>query len=53
MLIDIHAHAYRVKTPHIRFCTLPELLHEQDRLGIDKSVVLPIVSPEIYFPQTN
>ena len=53
MLIDIHAHAYRAKAPHIRFCTLPELLCEQDRLGIDKSVVLPIVSPEIYFPQAN
>lgn len=54
MLIDIHTHAYRVKMPFVTpFCTLPELLKEQDRLGIDKSVVLPIVSPEIYIPQNT
>lgn len=54
MLIDIHTHAYRVKSPFVTpFCTLPELLKEQERLGIDKSVVLPIVSPEIYIPQNT
>ena len=51
MLIDIHAHAYRRKPPMIGFCTLEELLRFQERTGIDKSVVLPIVSPEIYIPQ--
>jgi len=51
MLIDFHAHAYRVKPPFIGFHTLEELLKAQDELGIDKSVVLPIVSPEIYIPQ--
>ena len=54
MLIDIHTHAYRVKMPFVTpFCTLEELLKEQERLGIDKSVVLPIVSPEIYVPQNT
>lgn len=54
MLIDIHTHAYRVKCPFgTPFCTLPELLKEQDRLGIDVSVVLPVVSPEIYIPQNT
>lgn len=53
MLIDIHAHAYRVRPPYIRFSTLPELLAGQERLGIDKSVVLPIVNPEIYIPQNT
>ena len=53
MLIDIHTHAYRKKPVVGNFCTLPELLAEQDRLGIDKSVVLPIVSPEIYEPQNT
>lgn len=54
MLIDIHTHAYRVKMPLVTpFCTLPELLREQERLGIDKSVVLPIVNPEIYIPQNT
>jgi len=51
MLIDIHAHAYRVKPPYIGFCTAEELLKAQKIHGIDKSVVLPIVSPEIYIPQ--
>ena len=54
MWIDIHTHAYRVKSPFVTpFCTLEEILKEQDRLGIDKSVVLPIVSPEIYIPQNT
>ena len=53
MLIDIHAHAYRVKPPYIGFCTLEELLKAQEIHGIDKSVVLPIVSPEIYIPQDS
>ncbi len=51
MLIDIHAHAYRYKPPVVPFCTCEELLREQERLGIDKTVIMPIVSPEIYIPQ--
>ncbi|GHV00700.1 hypothetical protein FACS1894211_08630 [Clostridia bacterium] len=52
--IDIHAHAYRVKPPAPPpFCTAEELIRVYDRLGIDKGVVLPIVSPEIYLPQSN
>jgi predicted TIM-barrel fold metal-dependent hydrolase len=54
MFIDIHAHAYRVKTPGpCNFCTAEELIAEYDRLGIDIGVLMPIVSPEIYLPQTN
>lgn len=54
MFIDIHAHAYRKPVPFVvQFCTVEELLSEYDRLGIEKGCVLPIVSPEIYFPQTN
>ena len=54
MLIDFHTHAYRVKVPFVtNFCSLPELLKEQERLGIDISVVMPIVSPEIYIPQST
>lgn len=54
MLIDFHTHAYRVKCPFgANFCTLEELLKEQDRLGIDMSCVLPVVSPEIYIPQNT
>jgi hypothetical protein len=55
--IDIHAHAYRVKPYHDvyvpPFCTAEELIAAYKRLGIAKGVLLPIVSPEVYFPQTN
>jgi len=54
MIIDIHAHAYRIKCPFVTpFCTLEELLKEQERLGIDMSCVLPVVSPEMYIPQNT
>lgn len=53
MFIDIHAHAYRVKAPGFVRITAQELVAEYDRLGIAKGVVLPIVSPEIYLPQSN
>ncbi len=54
MFIDIHAHAYRMKVPgFFNFCTAEELLARYDELGIEKGVLLPIVSPEIYLPQSN
>jgi len=54
MFIDIHAHAYRNPVPFVvRFCTAEELIKRYDELGIEKGVLLPIVNPEIYFPQTN
>lgn len=54
MFIDIHAHAYKDPAPFpIRF-PKPEALIESDaEWGIEKTVLLPIVSPEIYFPQSN
>lgn len=51
MFIDIHAHAYRVK-PYFLFCTPEHLKEQYDRLDIDMGVLLPVVSPEIYQPQT-
>ena len=51
MFIDIHAHAYRLEQPVWGFCTPEQLLKDYDRLKIDMGVLLPIVSPEIYFPQ--
>lgn len=51
MFIDIHAHAYRLEQPVWGFCTPKQLIEEYDRLKIDMGVLLPIVSPEIYFPQ--
>jgi predicted TIM-barrel fold metal-dependent hydrolase len=54
MFIDIHAHAYRRPVPFpVRFCTAEELLRRYDEAGIEKGVLLPIVSPEIYLPQAN
>lgn len=54
MFIDIHAHAYRKTPPFVcRFCTPEQLIARYDEVGIDKGVLLPIVSPEIYFPQAN
>lgn len=54
MFIDIHAHAYRKPVPLIvRFPSAEELLENYDRLGIEKGVLLPVVSPEIYLPQAN
>lgn len=53
MFIDIHAHAYRKRPPFIPFCTADEVLRRYDEVGIEKGVLLPIVSPEIYIPQSN
>jgi predicted TIM-barrel fold metal-dependent hydrolase len=54
MFIDIHAHAYRKPVPFVvKFCSAEELIQTYDKLGIEKGVLLPIVSPEIYFPQAN
>jgi uncharacterized protein len=54
MFIDIHAHAYRRPVPFVvQFCSPEELLGMYDKAGIERGVLLPIVSPEIYFPQAN
>lgn len=50
MFIDIHAHAYRIK-PVFMFHTAETLLERYDQHKIDMGVLLPVVSPEIYFPQ--
>ena len=54
MFIDIHAHAYRKPVPFVvQFCDPEQLIGRYDEAGIEKGVLLPIVSPEIYFPQAN
>jgi len=56
MFIDIHAHAYRYQYPvpggDMLFVTPEELLPLHDELRIEKAVLLPIVSPEVYVPQS-
>lgn len=51
MFIDIHSHAYRIKPPKLKFSTPDELIRRYDKMKVDMAVLLPIVSPEIYFPQ--
>lgn len=51
MFIDIHTHAYRIKPPRYSFSTPEELIARYDGMKVDMAVILPIVSPEIYFPQ--
>lgn len=54
MFIDIHCHAYRKCPPFVtQFCTAEKVLERYDAEGIEKGALLPIVSPEIYFPQAN
>ncbi len=53
MFIDIHCHAYRKPTPVYAFSTAEQAMECMDSLGIEKAGLLPIVSPEIYLPQTN
>lgn len=57
MYLDFHSHAY-LKAPRgipgiPDFCTPEELIKRYDSLGVDRAVILPIVSPEIYLPQSN
>jgi len=56
MFIDIHVHAFRSPAPRLddrRFSTPEQLLARYDALGIERGVVLPLVSPEFYLPQAN
>lgn len=54
MFIDIHAHVYRAHPPvWVPFCTPEQLIRRYDEEGIEKGILLPIVSPEIYLPQSN
>ncbi len=54
MFIDIHAHAYWKPIPFVTHFATPEhLIEVYDKLGIEKGVLLPVVNPEIYFPQSN
>lgn len=53
MFIDIHTHCYRRKPPFAGFSTPTELIERYDEMKVDMAVILPIVSPEIYMPQSN
>ena len=53
MFIDIHTHCYRVRPPFIPFCTPQQLIRRYDEMKVEMAVILPIVNPEIYLPQSN
>ena len=54
LLPHSHAHAYRFPQKSVcEFCSAEQLLDRWDELGIAKGVVLPIVNPEVYLPQSN
>ncbi|MEW6755738.1 MAG: amidohydrolase family protein [Candidatus Latescibacterota bacterium] len=57
MFIDVHAHAYGPECPpadgRTRFATPEEVLKRYDELGIEKGILLPLIGPEFYLPQSN
>ena len=54
MFIDVHAHAYRKPTPFVAaFPTIEQVIARYDAVGIEKGMLLPVVNPEIYLPQSN
>lgn len=57
MFIDIHAHAYLWPSPpqdgYTQFCNPEEVLARYDELGIEKGILLPLIGPETYLPQSN
>lgn len=56
MFIDIHAHVYRHAYPgpdgRPAFADPDTLLRRYDECGIERGVILPLVSPELYMPQS-
>ena len=57
MFIDIHGHAYRKPGPpqdgRTIFPSPEEVLKRYDELEIDAGILLPLIGPETYLPQSN
>jgi len=57
VFIDIHAHAYRRPVVGVEgvpvFSTPEQLLARYQEIGIEKAVLLPLIGPEVYLPQSN
>jgi len=57
MFIDIHAHS--VKTPFLQvegrapFPTPEQLVEHYNEIGVEQAVLLPLIGPEFYLPQSN
>ena len=56
MFIDVHAHVYKYQYPdpsgEMLFITIGDLTRRHDELGIERAILLPIVSSEVYMPQS-
>jgi len=57
MFIDIHVHAYWGECPpaagSVPFATPEQVLARYDEIGIERGVLLPLIGPEYYLPQSN
>ena len=57
MFIDVHCHAYLFDYPPqdgtTQFATVEEVLKRYDELEIEKGILLPLIGPETYIPQSN
>lgn len=57
MFIDVHSHAYLFDYPpqdgHTQFATAEEVIKRYDELNIEKGILLPLIGPETYIPQSN
>lgn len=56
MFIDIHAHAFKNHPPiggKQVFSNPEEVIKRYNELDVEKGALLPIVSPEVYLPQSN
>ena len=57
MFLDIHAHAYRKECPvadgRTQFATPDQVIQRYDEIGIERGVLLPLIGPETYLPQSN
>ena len=57
MFIDIHGHVYRRPftgmNKGLLFSSPEQLLKRYEEIGIEKACLLPLVSPEVYLPQSN
>lgn len=54
--IDAHAHVYKVSYPKLDGRPFPspdEMLAYYDHIGVEKAVLLPVLGPEYFLPQSN
>jgi len=57
MFIDVHAHAYRAECPPgdggTQFATAEQVVARYEELQIDCGLLMPLIGPETYLPQSN